>query len=114
MYKKHLFICESCIYVDENGETCDVDTARKFRKKVKNKAKAIWGNEVRVNGAKCLGKCEKGIASVIYPKGDWRVELRPGDEELLISDLNKAIEVENLEEAVEARGEELNKNRRSP
>jgi (2Fe-2S) ferredoxin len=47
---------------------------------------------VRVNAAGCLGQCEQGIAAVLYPKGEWFLNLMPGDAPLLVSAVEKALE----------------------
>jgi predicted metal-binding protein len=84
-YKLHYFVCETCSYCDENDVQCLSGTAKAFRKSLKEKAKGHFSkSEVRVNGSGCLGQCEHGIASVLYPRGEFRNNLRPGDEDQLI------------------------------
>jgi hypothetical protein len=36
-----------------------------------------WGARVRVNASGCLGRCEEGIAAVLYPQSEWFTELTP-------------------------------------
>lgn len=84
-YKAHLFICTKCQYETEPGELCPEDTAKKFRKSVKDIAREKFDKcDVRINASGCLDRCQNGIASVLYPSGEWNTDLRPGDEEKLI------------------------------
>lgn len=88
--KYHLFICTSCSYVDKNGETCPKETAANFRANVKSMCKQEFDkNTLRVNSSGCLGQCEHGISSVLYPQGEWRVNLRAGDEEAVLERLRE-------------------------
>jgi len=84
-YKLHYFVCESCSYNEGDGTQCPAGTAKAFRKSLKEKAKNhFFKSEIRVNGSACLGQCEHGIASILYPKGELKNNLRPGDEDKLI------------------------------
>lgn len=89
-YKAHLFICTKCQYKDDSGLLCNEDTAKKFRKSVKDLARIKFDKDsIRVNASGCLDKCEEGITAVLYPSGDWFTDLRPGDEEKLIENIDK-------------------------
>lgn len=69
----------------EEDELCLKDTAKEFRKTLKEKAKEHFSKtDVRINGSGCLGQCERGIASILYPQGIFRTGLRPGDETELV------------------------------
>jgi predicted metal-binding protein len=83
-YKVHAFICTSCIYRKKDGTLSSSDQAQEFRKNVKAMAKERWGKDVRVSGVGCLGNCEEGISSVIYPQGTLLIHNRPGDEKAVI------------------------------
>jgi predicted metal-binding protein len=84
-YKAHLFICTKCQYMELNGEPCSEDTAKKFRKSVKDMAREQFPkSDVRINASGCLDRCQQGISSVLYPEGKWTTDLRPGDEDKLI------------------------------
>lgn len=76
-----LFICTSCTYKKENGEMSSEEEAIKLRKNVKNKVSECFDIEtVRVSACQCLGECENGIAAVLYPEGEWKLNLRPENE----------------------------------
>ena len=61
---------------------------------VEAKLKEKWDKEVvRVNGSACLGKCEYGISAVVYPKGEWLLDLRPGDEQKVLAVIEKEFPV---------------------
>lgn len=40
--------------------------------------------DVRVNASGCLGHCEEGITAVMYPQGEWKLNLTPSDTETLV------------------------------
>ncbi|TNF27013.1 MAG: (2Fe-2S) ferredoxin domain-containing protein [Deltaproteobacteria bacterium] len=83
-FKLHYFVCERCTYMIDD-ELCPKDTAMDLRKRLKDMAMEHFPKaEVRINGSGCLGQCEHGIASILYPKGEFRTGLRPGDETKLI------------------------------
>lgn len=84
-YKSHLFICTKCQFKVSNEELCPEDTAKKFRKSVKDIAREKFEkSHIRINASGCLDRCEEGIASVLYPQGKWICGLRPGDEDKVI------------------------------
>ncbi|MFT6071293.1 MAG: putative metal-binding protein [Bacteriovoracaceae bacterium] len=91
-FKAHLFICTKCQYKDSNGSLCSEDTAKKFRKSVKDQARLNFQkDQVRINASGCLDRCENGISAVLYPSAEWFNDLRPGDEEKLISSIAKSL-----------------------
>ncbi|MBC7712047.1 MAG: DUF1636 family protein [Rhizobacter sp.] len=86
--KAHLFICTECTYRKQSGKESDPEEAAKLRKNLKHRAKELFSKkEVRVSASKCLGECEHGIASVLYPKGEWNLNLRPEDEDKMFRKL---------------------------
>ena len=86
--KAHLFVCTSCTYKKANGEESDASEAAVLRKNLKQRAREVYSkNEVRVSSTQCLGECEHGIAAVLYPKGEWMVNLRPSDEDKIFHKL---------------------------
>lgn len=88
--KLHLFICTTCSFDDDKGKPCAADTAATFRSNLKTMCKNEFGkDELRVNSSGCLGQCEHGIASVLYPAGEWNLNLRPGDETRLLERLRE-------------------------
>ncbi len=69
----------------EDDELCPKETAKDFRKSLKEMASTLFNKaDVRINGSGCLGQCEHGIASILYPQGEFKTGLRPGDEPELI------------------------------
>ena len=89
MYKYHVFVCESCQYETDNGSS-DPSLGKILRKNMSIKAKEMFPKgDVCVSGSGCLGQCENGISSVIYPKGQWIFDLRPGSEERILKELLK-------------------------
>jgi predicted metal-binding protein len=90
-FKAHLFICTRCQYKQDNGEWCSEKIAEEMRGKLKKMASAEFGKSVRVNQAGCLGQCDHGIASVIYPHNEWHLALREGDETKLFERLKDIV-----------------------
>ena len=80
-YKTHLFICTNS--PDKDGK-CGSKGAENLRKSLKESCREEFGKDVRVNSSGCLGHCEQGIAAVIYPQGDWLLELKEKDQDLLL------------------------------
>ena len=89
MYKYHVFICESCQHETSDGLS-EPAFGKKMRKNISAMAKEMFPEgDVCISGSGCLGQCERGITSVIYPKGEWIFDLRPGDEEKILKELQK-------------------------
>jgi predicted metal-binding protein len=89
LYDTHVFICESCGYATEEGMSAP-GIAAAFRKKVKELCKdSLKTTRVRINGASCLGLCERGINAVAYPEGQWWHDLRAGDEDKLALEISE-------------------------
>lgn len=86
--KAHLFVCTSCTYTC-NGKESDPKLAGNLRKNLKNKAAERFSKEeVRVSAVECLGQCENGIAAVMYPSGEWLLDIRPEDEDKVFNKLS--------------------------
>ena len=75
-YKTHLFICTNS---PDNPLKCGGKGSEELRKQVKEQCAAKFGKAVRVNSSGCLGYCEQGIAAVIYPQGQWHLNLKKED-----------------------------------
>lgn len=71
-YQKHVFFCTN---QREGGASCCADfQASQARDYVKERVKKLnldLNNQVRVNSAGCLGRCEEGPVIVIYPEAVW-------------------------------------------
>lgn len=88
--KTHLFVCTSCTYKKSFGRESDPEEAAELRKCLKKRAReAFPKDEVRVSAVKCLGECDDGIAAVIYPDGEWLLNLRPEDEDKIFHRLSE-------------------------
>lgn len=88
--KAHLFVCTSCTYNRPDGSESSPDEAYRMRKNLKTRARELYSKkEVRVSASTCLGECERGIAAVIYPKGEWCLGLKPADEDKLFTKLTE-------------------------
>ncbi len=78
-YKCHLFICTN---TKEKGSSCGPKGAAALRIELKKRLEEKYPdkkNLFRINASGCLGQCEKGIAAVCYPKGEWKTELTAQD-----------------------------------
>ena len=90
--KTHLFVCTSCTYTHSSGVESSPEEAYRMRKNLKSRAKELFSKkEVRVSASTCLGECEHGIAAVMYPKGEWFLNLRPSDEDKLFTQLTDEV-----------------------
>jgi (2Fe-2S) ferredoxin len=73
LYECHVFVCTN---KRDNGKECCADKgAVVLRDQLKAWAKEKYGKRVRVNNSGCLDFCAKGIVSVIYPEGEWLMNL---------------------------------------
>lgn len=82
MYKTHVFICTNG--ADKEGK-CGHKGAEHLRSEVKAACAMKNDKTLRVNASGCLGKCESGIAAVIYPQGKWLTELKSTDKEIVLN-----------------------------
>lgn len=84
--KSHLFVCTN---MPETKGRCGHLNSEAMRRELKERCKGQeWGKDVRINASGCLGHCERGIAAVLYPQGEWFFDLTNKDEETLF----KAVE----------------------
>ncbi|MEI7973778.1 MAG: (2Fe-2S) ferredoxin domain-containing protein [Bdellovibrio sp.] len=95
MLKAHLFIC-----TNGKNETPDPNSGKSrcgwknseaLRLELKDHCSKLYGKSVRINGAGCLGQCEKGIASVLYPQGRWVYHLSSDSAEQVLQQLAEAL-----------------------
>jgi len=89
-FKAHLFIC-----TNDRGSEGKMSCARRGSQKLRDEVKALCRNKklesVRINNSGCLGPCERGISSVIYPQADWHLDLKSEDAAILVTALEKAL-----------------------
>ena len=87
----HLFVCTN---KKEKGESCYAKGSIELRTKLKEicqNESLGWHGKVRVNASGCLGRCEEGIAAVLYPKGEWFTGLTKDDSAILEKALEKVL-----------------------
>lgn len=85
----HLFICTN---QREKGQCCAARGSIELRDRLKKEAKKRWGAKVRINASGCLGHCEEGIAAVLYPKGQWFVNLNEHSDDVLLAALSETLD----------------------
>lgn len=87
-FDKHVFFCTN--QRTDGSACCNNHNAQKARDYVKNKVKELGmsnqQDNIRVNSAGCMSRCDEGPVIVVYPEGIWYTYI---DE----SDLDEIIEV---------------------
>lgn len=70
-FKHHVFCCLN-VRPSGNPRGCCADKgAVSLRNHMKTRAKELGLDDVRINGAQCLDRCEFGPVMVIYPEAVW-------------------------------------------
>ena len=94
-YQHHLFFCTN---QRENGESCcQQHGAQAMRDYLKDRAKAVGLQNVRINSAGCLGRCDDGPVIVVYPEGTWYTYIDESDlDDILSEHLQNGRVVERL------------------
>lgn len=85
-YKTHLFVCTNS---PDNPKKCGSRGSEEMRRRVKEACSQKYGRDVRVNASGCLGFCERGIAAVAYPAGEWLLDLTSNDDQKLLDLVDK-------------------------
>ncbi|MEE2758363.1 MAG: (2Fe-2S) ferredoxin domain-containing protein [Candidatus Thermoplasmatota archaeon] len=75
----HMFICSHERDPDAVRECCSHKNSLELMKAIKIAAKTEGIQNIRVQKAGCLGKCEQGISCVVYPEGTWYTLTGEGD-----------------------------------
>lgn len=91
-YKCHLFICTN---TKEKGASCGAKDAAQLRLDLKKRLEEKYPDKkhlFRINSSGCLGQCEKGIAAVCYPTGEWKTEIQSKDLEQIEEWVIKTLE----------------------
>lgn len=70
-YRRHVFCCTNERPPGDPRGCCSEKDAVKLRTYLKNQAKKFGLDDVRINAAGCLDRCELGPTIVIYPEGIW-------------------------------------------
>lgn len=97
-YKYHVFFCTN---QREPGEMCcNNHNAAGMRDYCKDRVKALCDKipeNVRINSAGCLDRCDKGPVMVIYPEATWYTYIDQEDiDEIIDSHLVQGKIVERL------------------
>lgn len=70
-YRLHIFACTNTRPDKHPRGSCMARGGQKLRDYMKARAKELGIEDVRVNSAGCLDRCELGPVIVIYPEGVW-------------------------------------------
>ena len=97
-YKHHVFFCTN---QRTNGETsCEDFHSAEMRDYAKQRCKTLGlhkDQQVRINSAGCLNRCELGPVLVVYPEGIWYTWVDQADiDEIIDSHLVNGKPVERL------------------
>ena len=70
-FDAHLFVCCNRRADDHPRGSCAARGSEKLRDYMKARGKELGLQNIRVNSAGCLDRCELGPCLVIYPEGIW-------------------------------------------
>lgn len=70
-YDCHVFFCTNERAIGHPRGSCCAKGALELRTYMKERARAMGLEKIRVNAAGCLDRCELGPTVVIYPEGVW-------------------------------------------
>ena len=70
-FKKHIFFCTNERPKGHERGCCKEKGAEPLRNYMKARIKELGIENMRVNTAGCLDRCELGPTMVIYPEGVW-------------------------------------------
>jgi (2Fe-2S) ferredoxin len=71
-YKHHVFFCTN--QRDDGRQSCNDCGAQKLRDYAKQRCKELGisgPDQVRINSAGCLDRCQDGPVLVVYPEETW-------------------------------------------
>jgi (2Fe-2S) ferredoxin len=71
MYRKHIFICGNERPAGHERGCCKDKGGVDLRNYMKAAAKEMGLDDVRVNHAGCMDRCEQGPVMVVYPDAVW-------------------------------------------
>ncbi len=92
-FQAHVFICTNDRGPNGKRPSCAHRGSNEFRDQVKAacREKNFAPGTVRVNSAGCLDQCERGIAAVVYPQGEWLLDLTAADVNRVVDAVEKAV-----------------------
>jgi len=98
-YDKHVFFCTN--QREDGSDCCNNHGAQKARDYMKNRIKELdidkQQNNIRINTAGCMNRCDKGPVIVVYPEGTWYTYTTEGDlDEIIEEHLRNGRVVERL------------------
>jgi (2Fe-2S) ferredoxin len=70
-YSRHIFCCTNVRPEGHPRGCCSAGGSEKLRAYMRQRAKALGIENIRVNASGCLDRCELGPNMVIYPEGVW-------------------------------------------
>jgi (2Fe-2S) ferredoxin len=83
-FEFHAFVCTNRRPDGHPKGSCAEKGSERLRDYMKARARVLGIEQVRVNAAGCLDRCEFGPCVVVYPHGDWyRVENEGDVDEVL-------------------------------
>ncbi|WES32213.1 (2Fe-2S) ferredoxin domain-containing protein [Varunaivibrio sulfuroxidans] len=87
-YRCHVFCCTNQRPENHSRGSCAGRGGVRLRNYMKARTKELKIDNVRINSAGCLDRCELGPVLVIYPEGVWyRVQNKEDVDEILIRHL---------------------------
>jgi (2Fe-2S) ferredoxin len=96
-YRSHVFCCVNKRADGHPRGCCEMHGASKLRAHLKARVKTRGIENVRINAAQCLDRCELGPTLVIYPEGVWYTYRTTEDlDEILERHIEKGERVERL------------------
>lgn len=96
-YRTHVFCCTNRRAEGHKDGCCASKGSEDLRNYMKKRAKDMGMADVRINGAGCLGRCDKGPTVVIYPEGIWYSPKNEADcDEILAKHVQNGAVVERL------------------
>ena len=98
-YDKHVFFCTN--QREDGSACCNNHGAQKARDYMKNRVKELdidkQQNNIRINAAGCMNRCDKGPVIVVYPEGTWYTYIDERDlDEIIEEHLKNGHVVERL------------------
>ena len=98
-YDKHVFFCTN--QREDGSDCCNNHGAQKARDYMKNRIKELdidkQQNNIRINAAGCMNRCDKGPVIVVFPEGTWYTYTTEGDlDEIIEEHLRNGRVVERL------------------
>ncbi len=70
-YRAHVFCCVNRRPADHPQGSCADKGSERLRNYMKARTKELGLDDVRINQAGCLDRCEHGPTMVVYPDGVW-------------------------------------------